>query len=111
VQWGKAVLDLYQGADRWEEMLPLARLARQRGWWRDYGLDDRGYIALEASATEVCEFNLTVIPGLLQTAEYAHAVLAPVSSRQATISWNVTLPSGCTGSADSALLEQLTETP
>ena len=76
VQWVKAMLDLYEHSQRWDELLALARLARQPGWWRAYGLRDRGYIPLEAAAAMVREFSLTTVPGLLQTAGYAAAVLA-----------------------------------
>jgi transcriptional regulator with XRE-family HTH domain len=75
VQWVRAMLDLYHCSDRWEELLALTRLAREPGWWRRYGLDDRGYVPLEAGACLVREFSMTTVPGLLQTADYARAVL------------------------------------
>lgn len=74
VHWVRSMLDLYNAPEDWSRLISLARLARQRGWWRGYGLDDRGYVPLEASATLVREFNVTVVPGLLQTAEYARAL-------------------------------------
>jgi DNA-binding XRE family transcriptional regulator len=74
VHWVRSMLDLYNAPEDWSRLISLARLARQRGWWRGYGLDDRGYVPLEASATLVREFNVTVVPGLLQTAEYAWAL-------------------------------------
>jgi transcriptional regulator with XRE-family HTH domain len=70
----KSLLDIYGvTADRWPEILELSRAARQHGWWRAYGLDDKGYIPLEADATLVKEFALAYVPGLLQTTEYARA--------------------------------------
>jgi transcriptional regulator with XRE-family HTH domain len=71
----KDMLDLYGlTIDRWDPYLSLCRQARGRGWWRDYGMDDRGYVALEASANLVREFAVMSIPGLLQTEAYARAL-------------------------------------
>jgi hypothetical protein len=71
----RSMLDLYDvGGDRWTELVALAREAAQRGWWRAYGLDDRGYVPLEAAATRVDDFTVTYVPGLLQTADYARAL-------------------------------------
>lgn len=74
VMWVRGMLDLYGVSESWEPMLALSRLAKQPGWWRAYGLNDRGYVPLEASATLVREFNPMVVPGLLQTPEYARAL-------------------------------------
>lgn len=68
------MLDLYDAGEGWDQMLALARLAREPGWWRQYGLNDRGYVPLEASATLVREFNPMTIPGLPRTPEYARAL-------------------------------------
>lgn len=64
-----------------ERLGTLARKANQRrrkGWWNQYGsvLEDtyRDYIALEAMAESVRTFQAQLIPGLLQTADYARAV-------------------------------------
>lgn len=57
----------------------LARDGRQRGWWDPYDamLSERyaTYIGLEAEAAEVLNFEPLMIPGLLQTPEYARAML------------------------------------
>jgi transcriptional regulator with XRE-family HTH domain len=74
VHWVRSMLDLYDAGENWEELLDLARQARQPGWWRAYGLTDLGYVPLEANASLVREFNITIVPGLLQTADYARAV-------------------------------------
>lgn len=74
VHWVRGMLDLYDAGEGWDQMLALARLAREPGWWRQYGLNDRGYVPLEASATLVREFNPMTIPGLPQTPEYARAL-------------------------------------
>lgn len=73
----RGMLDLYDlGGDRAGHIQELCRAARQRGWWKAYGLDDLGYVALETEATLIREFALAYVPGLLQTSEYAGAVLA-----------------------------------
>ncbi|HXV92080.1 MAG TPA: helix-turn-helix transcriptional regulator, partial [Pseudonocardia sp.] len=71
----KSMLDLYDaGGERWTELVELARQCHQKGWWRAFGLDDRGYVPLEAEATSVRDYGLLYVPGLPQTADYAKAV-------------------------------------
>jgi transcriptional regulator with XRE-family HTH domain len=75
----KAMLDLYgvAGADA-EALVQLARDAKARGWWHQYldvikpGYAD--YIALEAEAEAVYNYEPTIMPGLLQTAAYYDAI-------------------------------------
>jgi transcriptional regulator with XRE-family HTH domain len=83
----RSMLDLFDiGGDRWEEILELTREASAKGWWRAYGLDDRGYLPLEADASAVREFAVSLVPGLLQTADYARALfLSSVRSRSKAI--------------------------
>jgi transcriptional regulator with XRE-family HTH domain len=77
----KRLLGVYGvSADRQEELLALARQAEEKGWWEDYSdiLDD-DYIAiigLEAEAVSALSWHLDVVPGLLQTADYARQVNA-----------------------------------
>jgi hypothetical protein len=71
----RTMMDIFGvGGDRWGEMLDLTREAGAKGWWRAYGLDDQGYVPLEADATTVREFAVSIVPGLLQTADYARAI-------------------------------------
>ncbi|GDY31302.1 helix-turn-helix domain-containing protein [Gandjariella thermophila] len=70
----RSMLDLYNGSDCWNELLDLARQARRKGWWQEYGISDYGYVALETDAAVVRDFQLTLVPGLLQTSAYARAV-------------------------------------
>jgi hypothetical protein len=70
----KSILDLYNEADLWEEILDLTRRARQKGWWQAYGITDNGFIGLETEACLVRDFEATYVPGLLQTEDYARAV-------------------------------------
>jgi transcriptional regulator with XRE-family HTH domain len=57
----------------------LARRGRARVWWAPYRssvaepYDE--YVAFEAEAVVICEWEAQVVPGLLQTDEYAHAVI------------------------------------
>jgi transcriptional regulator with XRE-family HTH domain len=71
------------GGERSEQLIQLARDARLTGWWEDFG-DSAVRIAqlvgLETEAAEICEFQVLLVPGLLQTANYARAIfhaLAP----------------------------------
>ncbi len=62
--------------DRWTEIMTIAREAGERGWWesnRFMGERQALYANLEAGAQSIREFQMTFIPGLLQTAEFTHA--------------------------------------
>jgi transcriptional regulator with XRE-family HTH domain len=62
-----------------EQMLALAGQANQPGWWHSY--QDvlpgwfQAYIGLEESAECIRSFDSQFVPGLLQTEEYASAVI------------------------------------
>ncbi|WP_216211576.1 helix-turn-helix domain-containing protein [Amycolatopsis aidingensis] len=72
----KALLDEYGiPVNDWEPYLDLAREARKKSWWQLHGLPTMGYVALESAANSVREFALAYLPGLLQTRDYAAAVL------------------------------------
>jgi len=59
-----------------EELVEMAAEAKQRGWWQLYGPVLTGaYVGLEAAATELRSFEPLVIPGLLQTEEYARVLV------------------------------------
>lgn len=60
-----------------KSLLALARELRQSGWWQRLGALSGRYatfIAYEAEAAELRNFEPTMIPGLLQTEDYARAV-------------------------------------
>jgi transcriptional regulator with XRE-family HTH domain len=65
--------------ERVAALVKLARDARQRGWWyayRDILLNRYDFlIGLESEASSLRGFTLAMIPGLLQTADYARAVI------------------------------------
>lgn len=74
------LLGEYGAADRIEQFRDLVRQARKgRDWWRGYSDVVRPafelYLGLEASASRIEQFSYEVVPGLLQTPEYAEAVL------------------------------------
>lgn len=77
-----SMLDLYDGAERWDELIELTRQCRQKGWWRAYGLDDQGYVPLKAEASTVREVTLTYIPGLLQIEHYARELFRASDPRR-----------------------------
>ncbi len=53
--------------------MTLAREAKEQGWWQSYDLPYSTYVGLEAEATSIKDFDSAVVPGLLQTADYAKA--------------------------------------
>jgi transcriptional regulator with XRE-family HTH domain len=61
-------------ADR-ERLMLLAREGKQRGWWQDYDLPYATYVGLEAEATSIEDYLSGSVPGLIQTEEYARAML------------------------------------
>jgi transcriptional regulator with XRE-family HTH domain len=76
----RALLDLYGvGGPERDGLIQLAREARQPGWWHSFRdvLSDpyEVYIGLEAGATLIRNFEPTVVPGLLQTEDYARMTL------------------------------------
>jgi transcriptional regulator with XRE-family HTH domain len=83
----RSMLDLFDvGGERWTEILDLTREASAKGWWRAYGLDDKGYLPLESEASAVRDYTVTYVPGLLQTEEYARAMFqASLQRRSAEI--------------------------
>jgi len=62
-----------------DSLVQLAREARRKGWWHTYGRVlphwFEPYIGLESEAVRLRDFQPLVIPGLLQTEDYARAVL------------------------------------
>ncbi|MEY9962194.1 transcriptional regulator with XRE-family HTH domain [Streptacidiphilus sp. MAP12-16] len=60
-------------------LMTMARESRQRGWWHAFGdVPYSVYIGLEAEAIAVRNYESLFVPGLLQTREYAHAVVAGI---------------------------------
>ena len=79
----RTMMDVFGvGGERWGDILQLTREANAKGWWRAYGLDDRGYLPLEAEASAVCDFTVNYVPGLLQTPDYARALFVGSMQRR-----------------------------
>ncbi|MDG4762985.1 helix-turn-helix transcriptional regulator [Solwaraspora sp. WMMD406] len=59
-----------------EELVQIAREARQKGWWHPYSTVLTGaYVGFEAAARSVRAYEQQVVPGLLQTKDYANAMI------------------------------------
>ena len=75
------LLEFYgvQGSHR-EQLLALAEEATYKGWWEAYSdvltEGHLAYIGLEAEATSIREWQINVVPGLLQTEQYAQEILS-----------------------------------
>ena len=62
-----------------EGLMTMARESRQRGWWHAFGdLPYSVYIGLEQEAAKIMIYESLLLPGLLQTREYATAVVAGI---------------------------------
>jgi len=65
------------GAER-DGLIQLTREARQPGWWHSFrdvlANPYEVYIGLEAGAASIRNFEPVVVPGLLQTADYAQEI-------------------------------------
>jgi hypothetical protein len=75
------MLDVYAVADqaRRDALIQLARDGRQHGWWYSYRdvLPGRYefFIGLEEETASIRTFEQAVVPGLLQTEDYARALV------------------------------------
>jgi hypothetical protein len=73
------MLELYGiRGDQQDELLQLARQARVKGWWHAHGDVAGTFVSLEAAASSIHSYEALVVPGLLQTEEYARAVIRMV---------------------------------
>jgi len=77
----RALVTLYGlSEDETEKYVAIARKAKERDWWHKY--DDvlpewfEGYLGLEAEASKISTYQSDLVPGLLQTEQYATAVLS-----------------------------------
>jgi transcriptional regulator with XRE-family HTH domain len=82
----KALLTFYQvrDEDRVDELVTLARQSRKQPWSQYRDVVSPGaatYFGYEASASIVRQWEPLLIPGLLQTEDYAFAVVTQVSGR------------------------------
>jgi transcriptional regulator with XRE-family HTH domain len=88
----RELLEVYgvTGAEA-DSVVQLAREARRKGWWHSYSRVlphwFEPYVGLESEAAALRDFQPLVVPGLLQTEDYARAVLrgAPLAGRSTEI--------------------------
>ncbi|MFI7341788.1 helix-turn-helix domain-containing protein [Streptomyces sp. NPDC050085] len=85
----KDLLDLYEveDAETRTGLETLAREGKRRVWWQPYNdvLTPRylDYISFEAEASSARSFETTLVPGLLQTPDYARAVIRALKPERA----------------------------
>src|SRR5262249_8509165 len=72
------ILDVFNvGQKRWDQIMTIAREAQERGWWEKFA-DEMGprqarYANLEAGARSINEYQMTLLPGLLQVPAFTEA--------------------------------------
>ncbi|GAA4060761.1 helix-turn-helix domain-containing protein [Nonomuraea soli] len=70
----RALCELYGVPDG--PLMKLAREAHEQGWWQELeDVDFRPLPGLENDAVAISEYETTTIPGLLQTPDYARAII------------------------------------
>jgi transcriptional regulator with XRE-family HTH domain len=76
----KALLEIYKVKEaRRDELLELARRSRQQPWWYEYREVPSATLAdYEAEATFIKQYSALILPGILQTREYASEVIRAI---------------------------------
>ncbi|MFI8456013.1 helix-turn-helix domain-containing protein [Kitasatospora sp. NPDC085464] len=80
------LLDVYQVTDpeTREALATLAREGKRRVWWQPYSdvitQHYASFISFEAEAVSIRNFESSLVPGLLQTADYARALIRQLES-------------------------------
>lgn len=74
------ILELFHvNEQRWEQIIGIARDAQARGWWTRHtdqmGVRQALHADLETGAATIREYQLTLLPGVLQTTTYTEARL------------------------------------
>ncbi|WP_431726945.1 helix-turn-helix domain-containing protein [Verrucosispora sp. TAA-831] len=93
----KLLLQTYRAdAGTIEEMVEIAGIKGDRGWWHDFPSINRPYqtlIGFEAVASTIRNYEPFIVPGLLQTEEYTRALLqrGPARLSEETISERITV--------------------
>jgi transcriptional regulator with XRE-family HTH domain len=69
----ETLLRLYGAYEKFDVLNELRREAKKPGWWSTYRLPPwlKSYVGLESDAQVARAFSLELVPGLLQTEEYA----------------------------------------
>jgi transcriptional regulator with XRE-family HTH domain len=77
----EAMLDMYGVTDRVrrQALFTISRDSRQKGWWHPYAEllrpSAQDLLAMESEAESILAYESVLIPGLLQTEGYAHALI------------------------------------
>lgn len=76
------VVELFEfDPEEGNELHALRALAKERGWWTRYptlfDADVQRMLGLEFGAQEIHDYESLLIPGLLQTENYARAIMTP----------------------------------
>lgn len=94
----RALLALYGvEGDQAEAVIAVARQAKQRGWWQRYSdvLPEWfiAYVGMESEASVIRTYECQMVPGLLQTEEYARAAFkgGPIRIRDSEVERQVAL--------------------
>jgi len=76
----REMLELYKiRGVQLDSLVQVAREARERSWWhayRDARADQATYVDFEVAVTSMLTYQMSLVPGLLQTEEYARAAIA-----------------------------------
>lgn len=80
----ETLLRLYGAYEKFDVLNELRREAKKPGWWSTYRLPPwlKSYVGLESDAQVARTFGLELMPGLLQTEEYArqlHSIIGKLS--------------------------------
>jgi transcriptional regulator with XRE-family HTH domain len=60
----------------YQQYVRMFDYAKEKGWWHAFGLDDRGFVPVEAEASAIRTYELGFVPGLLQTERYMRATFS-----------------------------------
>ena len=76
----RELLDIYEvSVTQRDELLELARKSRQQPWWYEYReVPSATQVGYEAEAAFIRQYSALVLPGLLQTREYAVEVIRAI---------------------------------
>ncbi|WP_433469323.1 helix-turn-helix domain-containing protein [Spirillospora sp. CA-128828] len=76
---------------KWTEVVRLAHEATRKGWWDAYGnamgARHRLYADIESGAATIREYNLSAIPGILQTPELTSSLIE-ITKREGRLDFN-----------------------
>lgn len=86
----RSLLELYgvTSSEEVQQFVSLVRKSRQEGWWHSYGdaLPDwfKAFVGFETDASTIRTYQAELIPGLLQTKDYAFEVIRAMNPEEST---------------------------